>query len=414
MSQELDEIALDHDILLCQAQGNCGNTSSHECSWDCMGGAPDPARCSRPEAWAKNVLSVGGVKHYGTEDRIEHNWCGVCPGWPGIECKSTCASTGPAADGRVKPDLIHFFDNILTTCDGDNSCYTDGPLSDPVRKPFGGTSAATPITCGMSGILFQMWHEGVFPGFGGGASVFDDRPHAATAKALLINTAYRYCFNDPMVCPDSDLTRYRQGWGMVDLENLFNIRNNLLVVDQADALENLESTTYDVCVRDGQEPLNVTLVYRDPPGATCTTQARVNDLSLKVSSQIGTVYWGNFGLMDGNGSVADNDPITEEKDAINTVENVFIEDPAPGVWHVTVSADEVVVDAVGGTPETDADYALVIAGLSQTAACCLFDATCVDTTMEVCAQQGGQYFCTNTCNTPTFSCPGIMGPEIGP
>ncbi len=35
-------------------------------------------------------------------------------------------------------------------------------------------------------------------------------------------------------------------------------------------------------------------------GTTSAAQHRINDLSLKVTSPSGTVYWGNNGLTDGN------------------------------------------------------------------------------------------------------------------
>ena len=60
-----------------------------------------------------------------------------------------CASIGPAADGRVKPDLVGFFDCIRTTSSC-NYLYSNS---------FGGTSAAAPIVCGHVGLLMEMWAD---------------------------------------------------------------------------------------------------------------------------------------------------------------------------------------------------------------------------------------------------------------
>jgi len=168
-SAEMDDILFLNDILITQSQSNNGN------------------RSSRPQAWAKNIVSVGGVYHHNTLTRDDDEW-------------SYGASIGPAADGRIKPDLCHFYDDTLTTgYTGDTSYDND----------FGGTSGATPITAGHFGLLFQMWADGIFTGNpGAGADVFDSRPHMTTAKALMINSASPYDFSGT----GHDLTRVHQGW----------------------------------------------------------------------------------------------------------------------------------------------------------------------------------------------------------
>ncbi|MGE3109026.1 MAG: hypothetical protein AB7N65_15660 [Vicinamibacterales bacterium] len=84
---------------------------------------------------------------------------------------------------------------------------------------------------------------------------------------------------------------------------------------------------------------------------------RINDLSLKVTSPIGTVYWGNVGLLSGNWSQPGG-----IENHVDTVENVFIQTPVAGTWRIDVIATEVNQDAHLETLEKDADYALVISG----------------------------------------------------
>src|SRR5690606_30279010 len=119
-SAEMDEIIFDSGLLILQSQSNADSQSS------------------RPPAWAKNIVSVGGIDHENTltdaDDAISN------------------ASHGPAADGRIKPDLAHFYDSVFTTSSSCNTCTTN----------FSGTSSATPITAGHFGVFFQLWHEGVF------------------------------------------------------------------------------------------------------------------------------------------------------------------------------------------------------------------------------------------------------------
>jgi hypothetical protein len=320
MSAELDDILFTFDILTVNSMSNNGN------------------RSARPQAWSKNVVSVGGLNHFNNAVRADDDW-------------DFGSSIGPAADGRIKPDLAHYFDSVLCTTGANDSAYTSS---------FGGTSAATPITAGAFGLMFQMWHEGVFAGFGGGPSVFDDRPAMSTAKALLINSAFRYDFAGP----DADLARIHQGWGMANLRNLYDRRHRTFIVNESDPLAPLDAAVYTLRVQPGEPSLLATLVYTDPAGQPGADIARVNDLSLRLTSPDGqAVYWGNSGLLDGNWSTPGG-----QSNTLDTVENVFVQSPAPGDWTVEVLADEVVQDAHTETPDSiDADFALVVAGAARVA-----------------------------------------------
>lgn len=311
-SMEMDDILFLYDILITQSQSNAGNQDS------------------RPQAWSKNIVSVGGFYHYDNTNKGDDRW-------------NFGASIGPAEDGRIKPDLTNFYDSIYTTSDSCNTCYTPS---------MGGTSGATPIVAGHIGLIHQMWHEGVFPGHGGGNSVFEDRPHMSTAKALAINTADPY----PLP-PDTDMNRFVQGWGKPDLQELYDNNLNSFVVDEEDVLANLDQVVYDINVTVGEPQLRITMVYTDVAGTTSSKQHRINDLTLHVWSPSGDEYWGNNGLKDGNWSVSGG-----SADTYNTVENVFIENPEPGLWSVEVIAAEINEDSHTETSAVDADFALVVTG----------------------------------------------------
>ncbi|WP_018351087.1 proprotein convertase P-domain-containing protein [Longispora albida] len=316
ISAAMDDIVFDHDLLICQSQSNAGT------------------RQSRPQAWSKNVVSVGGQYHKDTLSRTDDAW-------------NSGASIGPAADGRIKPDLSNYYDSIYTTSSSSNTSYTSG---------FGGTSGATPITCGNFGLLFQMWADGVFAGAPGqNRDVFTSRPHAATAKALMINQANSYAFSGE----SHDLTRVHQGWGTASVGNLYNQAQANgwrlpILVNESDLLTTGTKKTYTITT-DGTQPLKATMVYTDPQGSPTAAQARVNDLTLKVTAPNGTVYWGNNGLKAGNWSTAGGTSNT-----VDTVENVLVQNPAAGTWTIEVIADEVNQDGHPETPGVDADYALVV------------------------------------------------------
>jgi hypothetical protein len=324
ISAEMDDILFKNDFVLLNSQSNNGNQSS------------------RPQAWAKNVVSIGGVNHFNTASETDDSASG--------------ASTGPAADGRIKPDLAHYYDSVWTTSGSGTSSYTTG---------FNGTSAATPIVAGHFGIFFQMWHNGLF-GNTPGATVFDSRPHMTTTKAIMINTAHQWSPTGA----GAGLTRIRQGWGRPDLQNLYNLRNKMFYVNETDLLTNLGSRSYAVRVPAGStDPLKATMVYADPMGVPASSQHRINDLSLKVTSPSGTIYWGNNGL-SGTGQWSTSGGTAN---TIDTVENVYIQTPEAGTWTVEVIGSQIVQDSHTETPAMDADFALVVTGATRTARKIPFD-----------------------------------------
>lgn len=306
ISQEMDDIIFINDFVITQSQSNAGNQDS------------------RPQAWAKNIVAVGGIRHYNNTNNNDDDW-------------SFGASTGPAADGRVKPDLSAFYDSVNTV---NNSS-------------FGGTSAASPIVAGAFALTFEMWHNGVFNN-PTSTSVFDSRPHSTLARALMINSAWQWPWNQ------NDITRFRQGWGRPDLEYMYDNRDAMLWVNESDVLSNLQSKTYNVTVNAGTGEFRATMVYLDRAGTTSSGQHRINDLSMQVTAPNGTQYWGNNGLTAGNYNVSSSGG---SSNTIDVVENVIIQNPAVGDWTIEIFADEINQDTHTETGALDADFALVVTGV---------------------------------------------------
>jgi hypothetical protein len=316
ISAEMDDILFDHDIVITQSQSNSGSTPS------------------RPQAWAKNIIGVGGINHFGTLTRDDDRHGG------------SAGSTGPASDGRIKPDLAHFYDQTIAATTGSTSSYTQ----------FGGTSGATPITAGHVGLFFQMWNEGVFgPVAVPGGTVFENRPDPSTAKAFMINTALQYDF----ASASADLNRMRQGWGLADVGKMYDERERFFIVDANEPITPLATNSYPLKVAGDEPDLRVTMVYRDPSGTTSATKPRINDLTLKVTSPSGDVYYGNNGLTSGNFSTPGGSP-----NDLDNIENVFVPSPEGGVWSVEVIAAEINQDGNPATPGLDSVYSLVVAGVT--------------------------------------------------
>ena len=313
ISASHDTMLFDLDIAHTQSQSNAGD------------------QMSRPQAWAKNVISGGGAYHENTLSPLDDNW-------------NYGASIGPASDGRIKPDLCAYYDDIYTTYVSSGNGYDQ----------FGGTSGATPIIGGHVGLFFQMWANGIFGNeVDPGGTVFENRCHMTTAKAVLINTAQQYPFSGTT----HDLTRVHQGWGWPDLGYLYDMRDKIAIIDESEILANLETREFLALVESGEPALRATMTYADPAGLPSSSQHRINDLTLKVTSPTGTVYWGNNGLLTSNWSTPGGSP-----NVIDTVENVFVQNPQAGIWTVEVSASEINEDGHVETPEMDADFALVVSG----------------------------------------------------
>ena len=310
----LDDLVLEHDLLMCEAISN------------------HPGNSGKCGSWAKNAILVGGVDPRGSLRREDHRY--------------GHHTSGPAADGRVKPDLVQFGSNV----------YCADASSPRGYGPFGGTSCATPLVAGHCGLMMEMWADGVFGSLPLGQTVFDRKPHAATARALMINSAYRYSVEGDKPA----FTRFKQGWGMPDLGRLYESRNKLFVVDQEAALGDRQAVEYRLQVPEGESELRVTLAYTDPLGTTAAAKALVNDLDLIVIAPDGNRYHGNHGLLDGNVSRAGGTP-----DRLNNVENVFLDKPAPGVWQVIVAAHRIAWDQHRGTTAWDQDYSLVVSGVER-------------------------------------------------
>jgi hypothetical protein len=316
ISAEMDDILFLKDFVILQSQSNTGDQTS------------------RPQAWAKNIVSIGGVRHLNTAVETDDRW-------------TNGASIGPASDGRIKPDLAHYYDSVFSPTSTTTTSYTQ----------FSGTSAATPIVAGHFGIFFQMWHNGLF-GNTPGATVFASRPHMTTAKAIMINTAHQW---NP-VGVSADLTRVRQGWGRPDLQNLYDLRNKMFIVDETDLVTNLGSRSYALTVPVGSTlPLKATLDFADPMGNPASSQHRINDLTLKVTSPSNVVYFGNNGL-SGVGQWSTPAGVAN---TVDTVENVFIQTPEAGTWTVEIIATSIVQDGHVETPAMDADFALVVTGVNR-------------------------------------------------
>lgn len=314
ISAEADDICFDQDIIWTNSQSNAGNQDS------------------RAEAWAKNVFAIGGVNHANNSNPLDDSW------------QNGSASIGPASDGRTKPELCAYYDNIATSASNGGFSLT-----------FGGTSGATPIVAGHNALTLQMYTDGIFGNTlrNPGGSRFSNKPHFTTLKALQIVCANQYGFT----AASTDNRREHQGYGFPSLRNMYDDRGVLYIVDEEDVIAQGQGMRYTLAVPAGRPELKISMSYSDPAANPSSTLARINDLTLRVISPSGTRYWGNYGLTSGTSSLTGG-----SRDEINTLENVFVRNPEAGNWKVDVIGYIIATDAHVETPAVDADFGLVARG----------------------------------------------------
>ena len=327
ISAEADDITFDHDITWTQSQSNAGNQDS------------------RPQAWAKNVFSIGGVNHGNNSNAGDDSW------------QNGGASIGPASDGRMKPELCAYYDNIGTSDRTGAAGYSSASWS----GGFGGTSGATPIVAGHNVLAIEMFTDEVTSGFGpfgnqlrvpGGTS-HENRPSAPTLKALQCISSAQYAFT----ASSSDNRREHQGFGFPNLSTMWNMRNKTFIVDEVDVLTQGQTRSWGISVASGEPALKVCLNWREPSANPASAAHLINNLSLRVTAPDGTVYWGNNGIESGVWSVAGG-----SEDTVNSLECVFVQNPTAGNWNVEVLATSIVEDNHIETVGIDADYGLAISG----------------------------------------------------
>jgi hypothetical protein len=294
------------DMLVVVAAGNDGSAGSMQ--------------INHPGS-AKHALTVGATAH-GADPSV-----------------AAFSSRGPAADGRIKPDLVAP-GNAIRSAGGDTNNSSFDALA---IRTISGTSMSTPVVAGAAALVRQYFADGFYP-TGVASAVNGLRPSGALLKAVLLNGTRSYAQTP---APDS-------GWGRVWLDNnLFfpGDSRQLRLWDKvvAAGLANGEMDQYPLRVEAGQE-LRVTLVWYDPAALPSNGMALVNNLDLELVTPTETLL-GNV-LLDSQ-STAGGSP-----DSLNPVEQVRLTAPTAGDYTVRVRASAVPGNGQPGSARQA--YALVV------------------------------------------------------
>ena len=262
---------------------------------------------------ASNTLAL-------TSPENAKNVLAVAASFNGSSADSMCSGgAGPTSDGRRKPEITAPGCGVVSAAE---SIGCDSVVSS-------GTSMATPAVAAGAALVRQYFLDGRYPS--GAPNPADARvPSGALVKALLLNSA-------------TDMTKVagypgpREGWGRLRLDDALyfagDARGLVVLADVRNALglSTGVSDGFELDVADSAEPLELTLVYTEPPAALLAASATVNDLDLELISPGGTTYRGNVFDSAAGWSVPGGEP-----DALNNVETVLLPVAEPGRWSVRV------------------------------------------------------------------------------
>ncbi len=230
---------------------------------------------------------------------------------------------GPTLDGRRKPDMVTPGCQIRSaTVNTACTIQLSGVCA---------TSWATPAAAAAAALTRQYYSEGWYP-TGTPQPVRAFFPTGSLIKATLLNATL-------------DMTGHAgypgntEGWGLLRLENSLFLPGSARALRawdrrHADGLATGEFSAFSVSVAAASEPLRVTLVWADFPGAAGAVNPVVNNLDLTVIAPDGTSFRGN--VFAGGQSVTGG-----TADALNNVEQVLVPSPAIGTWTVRVAAPAV-------------------------------------------------------------------------
>ncbi|MFA1772935.1 S8 family serine peptidase [Rufibacter glacialis] len=202
---------------------------------------------------------------------------------------SALSSKGPTFDGRIKPEVVAFGES--------------------------GSSEASAVVSGVAALLQQVYQEqqnGVLP-------------PAALVKAALINSAKE------KGRPGVD---YEAGFGSIDA--LAAVRTVQAQRYHLGSVAQGEEQVFPITVPASAARLKVTLVWHDLAGDPAAASSLVNDLDLTLHHQATGQQWLPWGLSAYPHPDSLRLPARRQTDRRNNVEQVTLDLPAVGLYHVKV------------------------------------------------------------------------------
>lgn len=290
---------------------------------------------TRPKM-SKNTISVANSENIRPELGAADN----------IDDLRSSSSRGPAADGRIKPDVTAPGTVITGSQAGNCNLGASPSCFDPNHGWSSGTSHAAPQVAGAAALFTQFWKNGHL----------GENPPPSLIKAAIINTAEE--MNGSLTT--AARPNGAEGWGRINMKRMLNA--GVPIQYLSDFERSFDSTGeqdgFVWRVADATKPVRVSLVWTDPPGVG--NPALVNNLDLTVTINGNTYRGNNFtagsSTTGGTASTVDN------------VENVFLPSGLAAGTSVTVTIDATAINGdgvLGNGDLTDQNYSLVAYNLES-------------------------------------------------
>jgi len=277
---------------------------------------------------AKNAICVGAIGDSSSAAIMSESYSG----W------------GPTDDGRVKPDVVANGQRVIST-----SVVANDPADiDGTYVELSGTSQASPTAAGVAALLLQLYRR----------ERLED-PFASVLKALMIHTV-----TDPGE-PGPDPVF---GWGSIDAlragrviaQKLPDGRTFRHIIKYLAVSRNIPTSRLSLEPNGTNDPIKVTVVWTDPPGAANKegldddSIVLENDLDVRLFAPDGTIYY-PYSLDPAN-------PLQRaRKDGPNRRDNVEVLENAgslAGEWTLEVNATTM-------RRGQQQDFAVVVSGLRE-------------------------------------------------
>ncbi len=239
--------------------------------------APTTGKYTGLAGWANQTGSFKMAKNIITVGATDS--FGIVPG---------ISSKGPAHDGRIKPELVAYGED--------------------------GSSGAAALVSGTSAVLQHQYRQlnGVLPA-------------NALIKAVLLNSA------DDAGTAGPD---YTSGFGNL---NALNATKTITAYRYNNgSVNNGTEQRFALAIPPGIGKVKVTLVWNDPAALPNAQKALINDLDLELVNTVTNEAWKPWVLNDFPHLDSLRKAATRSRDTLNNVEQVTLDNPAPGTYNMVV------------------------------------------------------------------------------
>ena len=212
------------------------------------------------------------------------------------------SSRGPAADGRIKPDLAAIGTNVYSTIDPN----TYGTKT--------GTSMAAPGVAGFFAVLHNAFDE-----------IQGDTATGGLLKAIAMNTADDLGNNGP---------DFIYGYGRI------NARKAIKTISDtawfSGTITTGDTNSFDITVPAGAEEVRMMLYWTDKEGSIAASQALVNNLDAEVVNLTTSNSYLPWVLDHTPNATTLNNLATRGVDSLNNAEQITLANPSAGDYRFSV------------------------------------------------------------------------------